>query len=148
MTEKAGGKMNNISVLLNESRQKYQRLHAVSLTLSFTMLLLITLSIALALLAVFTGQSGVAELLGWPKALTIQEINDNWKIICGVIALLDIFAFVIHRLERGFDLRGRMVLFQKQQFLLERLQQVVDSKTLDQQQLAQTLEILKTLTQK
>lgn len=140
--------MNNINLLLNESRQKYQRLQRLSLLLSSSMLALITLSIGLALLAVFTGQSGVAQLLGWPKALTIQEVNNNWKIICGVVALLDIVAFVIHRLERGFDLRGRIVLFQKQQFLLNHLQELAKSRQLDERQLAQTLEFIKPLTQK
>ncbi len=140
--------MNDINLLLKGSREKYQRLQRLSWLLSSSMLVLITLSIALALLAVFTGQSGVAELFGWPKALTIQEINNNWKIICGLVALLDIFAFIIHRLERGFDLRGRIVLFQKQQLLLERLQALEKNHQLDQQQLEQTLTFITPLTQK
>jgi hypothetical protein len=140
--------MQSINALLTSSRKKYQRLQRLSLVLSSIMLMLITLSIGLAVLAVFTGQSGVAELFGWPKAMTIQEINYNWKVICGVVALLDVLAFAIHRLERGFDLRGRVVVLEKQQLLLEHLQEFAKKHAFDQGQLDQALAIIKPITEK
>lgn len=114
-----------LSKSLEKSLKIRKRYDLISGTLTWTVFLFMVSSICLAMLAVMLGQAGIVQLIGQSPPTEVAQMHQNWKIICGFIAILEVIAvgvdIVINRLgfkEQAFKFS---TLHGKLQYLHESL---------------------------